>query len=179
MSTDVEIKNRRLLTRMSIFAVLMFGFGFALVPLYDVFCDITGLNGKTGDQAIAETVYNIDTERTLTMEFVTSVGDAPIEFRAETAKLSIHPGQYYTVNFYARNLTDRPMVARAIPSVTPGLAAEFLQKTECFCFNEQHFAPGEALSMPMRFVIKPDLPEKFKTVTLAYTFFDNTDSNSN
>ncbi len=179
MNDELKRKNKQLLTRGLLIAVLMFGFGYALVPLYNVFCDITGLNGKTDNQASAETLYPIDRSRELTLEFVTSVGDAPIKFKAETSKLKIHPGQYYTVNFYAENLTDLPMIARAIPSVTPGLAAEYLKKTECFCFNEQRFEPGEGRNMPVRFVIDPDLPEKYNTITLAYTFFDNTDSQSN
>jgi cytochrome c oxidase assembly protein subunit 11 len=95
-------------------------------------------------------------------------------FRTETKKMKIHPGQYYTVNFYAENKTDKKMVARAIPSVTPGPAAEYLKKTECFCFSEQTFEPKEGKTMPVRFVIDPEIPSRYKTITLAYTFFDNT-----
>jgi cytochrome c oxidase assembly protein subunit 11 len=99
---------------------------------------------------------------------------APMLFRAETNKIKVHPGEYYTVNFYAKNTTNKPMIAQAIPSITPGLAAEFFKKTQCFCFTEQTFAANEEKTMPVRFVVEPKLPDRYKTVTLAYTFFDNT-----
>ena len=98
------------------------------------------------------------------------------EFRPETKKLKIHPGEYVTVNFYAENKTDKPMVAQAIPSISPGPAAEFFKKTECFCFTEQTFKAREGKTMPVRFVVNPELPEQYKTITLAYTFFDNTET---
>ncbi len=173
----VERKNTRLVIKLALIVLAMFGFGYALVPLYNVFCDITGLNGKTGESAAQEVQYEIDPEREMTIEFVTSLNEsAPMEFSAETAKMKLIPGKYYTVNFFAENKTDKPMVARAIPSVSPGLAAEYLKKTECFCFSEQSFEPHEKKTMPVRFVIDPALPERYKTITLAYTFFDNTET---
>jgi cytochrome c oxidase assembly protein subunit 11 len=155
----------------------MFGFGYALVPIYDVFCDITGLNGKTASEAVVEEVYEVDLNREITIEFITSLprSTPTMEFRAEKNKIKVHPGQYYTVNFYAENKTDKKMISRAVPSVTPGLAAEYLKKTECFCFTEQTFEPNEVKLMPVRFVIDPELPARYKTITLAYTFFDNTE----
>jgi len=176
MSDSVEQKNAKLVRKLVFIVVAMFGFGYALVPIYDVFCDITGINGKTDNEAIADVKYEIDKNREITIEFITSLNEsAPMVFRTETKKMKVHPGQYYTVNFYAENLTDKAMVARAIPSVTPGLAAEYLKKIECFCFSEQTFEPNEGKTMPVRFVINPELPEKYKTITLAYTFFDNTE----
>ena len=176
MSDDLGQKNTKLVRKLVFIVLGMFGFGYALVPIYDVFCDITGLNGKTGSEAIADVKYEVDLNREITIEFVTSLNkSAPMVFRTETKKLKIHPGQYYTVNFYAENKTDKKMVARAIPSVTPGLAAEYLKKTECFCFSEQTFEPKEGKTMPVRFVIDPELPARYKTITLAYTFFDNTE----
>ncbi len=174
--TELEQKNTKLVRKLVFIVLGMFGFGYALVPLYDVFCDITGLNGKTASEAIVEVKYEVDLNREVTVEFITSVNQsAPIEFHTEKNKLKIHPGQYYTVNFYAENKTDKKMIARAIPSVTPGLAAEYLKKTECFCFTEQTFEPNESKLMPVRFVIDPELPARYKTITLAYTFFDNTE----
>ncbi len=176
MSDDLGQKNAKLVRKLVFIVLGMFGFGYALVPLYDVFCDITGLNGKTASEAATDVKYEVDLNRKITIEFVTSVnGVAPIEFRGEKNKLNIHPGQYYSVNFYAENKTDKKMTARAIPSVTPGLAAEYLKKTECFCFSEQTFEPHESKLMPVRFVIDPELPARYKTITLAYTFFDNTE----
>lgn len=176
MSDDLGQKNTKLVRKLVIIVLGMFGFGYALVPIYDVFCDITGLNGKTASEAISNVKYDVDLDREITIEFITSVNKAaPIAFRIEKNKIKIHPGQYYTVNFYAENKTDKKMLARAIPSVTPGLAAEYLKKTECFCFSEQTFEPNEVKLMPVRFVIDPELPAKYKTITLAYTFFDNTE----
>ena len=176
MSESVEQKNTKLVRKLVLVVLTMFCFGYALVPLYDVFCDAFGINGKTDSEAIAEGQYEIDKSRELTIEFITSLNEkAPIIFRTATKKMKVHPGQYYTVNFYAENLTDKKMVARAIPSVTPGPAAEYLKKTECFCFTEQTFEPKEGKTMPVRFVIDPKISTRYKTITLAYTFFDNTE----
>ncbi len=176
MNDSVGQKNSKLVRKLLFIVLGMFGFGYALVPIYNVFCDITGLNGKTASEAITEVKYDVDLNREITIEFVTSLNKSvPMVFRTEKNKLKIHPGQYYTVNFYAENKTNKKMLARAIPSVTPGLAAEYLKKTECFCFSEQTFEPNEVKLMPVRFVIDPELPARYKTITLAYTFFDNTE----
>ncbi len=175
MREAVDKKNTQLARKLVLIVIAMFGFGYALVPIYDVFCDITGLNGKTAAEAVSEVNYEIDLNRDITIEFVTSLNEsAPMVFRTETRKIKVHPGQYYTVNFYAENTTDKAMVARAIPSITPGPAAEYFKKTECFCFTEQTFEPRQSKTMPVRFVVNPELPTKYKTITLAYTFFDNT-----
>lgn len=167
--------NRRLLIRYTAIAIAMFGFGFALVPLYDVLCDITGLNGKVANEAVTEQAYQIDTGREVGMEFITSVNErTPLKFRAETSKLRIHPGQYYTVMFYAENTAAKTIVAQAVPSVAPGVAAEYLKKTECFCFNKQTFEPGKEKAMPVRFAVDPALPKSVRDMTLSYTFFDVT-----
>ncbi|MCK5889990.1 MAG: cytochrome c oxidase assembly protein [Methylococcales bacterium] len=176
MDNNLEQKNTKLVRNLVLVVIAMFGFGYALVPLYDVLCDAFGILGKTDTEAAAETVYKIDTEREITLEFITSLNQStPIAFGVESKKIKVHPGQYYTVNFFAENKTDKKMVARAIPSVTPGPAAKYLKKTECFCFTEQVFEPNQRKDMPVRFVIEPDLPAKYKTITLSYTFFDNTE----
>lgn len=177
MKEGVTQKNAKLV-RILVFVVLgMFGFGYALVPLYDVLCEITGLNGKVESSAIKEVSYEVDKNREITVEFMTALNEAtPMVFRSEMKKLKVHPGEYYTVNFYAENKTDKVMIARAIPSISPGAVAEFFKKTECFCFSEQTFKAREGRTMPVRFVVNPELPEKYKTITLAYTFFDNTET---
>lgn len=176
MNDDLQQKNTKLLRILLLVAIVMFGFGFALVPLYDVLCKVTGLNGKVNGKAAKVAEYQVDRSRELTVEFVTALNEsAPMEFRAETAKLKIHPGQFYTVNFYAENKTDKPMIAQAIPSISPGLATEYFKKTECFCFSEQKFEAREGKTMPVRFVVDPEIPPEHKTITLAYTFFDNTE----
>jgi len=180
MNADNKQKNSKLVRKLLLVTVIMFGFGYALVPLYDVLCDITGLNGKVGAVAVKEQQYPIDKNREITVEFMTSLNEsAPMVFRAETNKLKIHPGAYYTVNFYAENKTDKVMVAQAIPSISPGLTAQYFKKTECFCFTEQTFKAREGRTMPVRFVVDPDLPAQYKTITLAYTFFDNTEKSLN
>lgn len=176
MTDDAKQKNAKLVRTLLFVVVGMFGFGYALVPLYDVLCEVTGINGKVESAAVKEAVYQPDNNRDITVEFMTSLNEAaPMAFRAETKKIKIHPGVYYTVNFYAENKTDKAMVAQAIPSISPGPAAEYFEKTECFCFSEQKFKAGEGRTMPVRFVVNPKIPEKYQTITLAYTFFDNTE----
>ncbi|MGZ5055507.1 MAG: cytochrome c oxidase assembly protein, partial [Methylobacter sp.] len=121
--------------------------------------------------------YEVDKSREITVEFMTALNETtPMVFRSEVQKIKVHPGEYYTVNFYAENKTDKVMIARAIPSISPGLVAEFFKKTECFCFSEQTFKAREGRTMPVRFVVNPDIPKEYKTITLAYTFFDNTET---
>lgn len=172
--------NARILWPVALVVVAMFGFGFALVPLYDVFCELTGLNGKVKTEAVAESDFKSDATREITIEFVTTLNQGmPLAFRAETTKMKIHPGQYYTVKFFGENLTDHKMVGRAIPSIAPGWATKYLNKTECFCFAEQEFEPHKQREMPVRFVIDPALPSNVRDITLSYTFFDITDKNQN
>lgn len=152
----------------------MFGFGFAMVPFYDVFCEWTGLNGRpAAGPSAAVSGQTIDKQRSVTVEFVASVNqNLPWEFRPEIARMQVHPGQAYTTRFYARNKTEDAMVGHAVPSVAPGVAARHFQKTECFCFTEQRFEAEEGRWMPVRFVVDAELPDKIEVVTLSYTFFD-------
>ncbi|MGD0959204.1 MAG: cytochrome c oxidase assembly protein [Methylomonas sp.] len=183
MSDDLALKNRKLAKKLILIAVLMFGFGYALVPLYDVLCDITGQNIKLESAAGVtgtEEAFAVDESREINIEFITSLNEStPLTFRSETNRLKVHPGQYYTVKFYAKNLTGKPLKAQAIPSITPGLAEEFFKKVQCFCFTTQTFAANEEKTMPVRFVVNPKLPERFKTITLSYTFFDRTNNTEN
>lgn len=155
----------------------MFAFGFAMVPFYEVLCELTGFNGRSGTMVLASQVHEQpDPARLVTVEFLTTVNAGlPWEFRAETQRLRVHPGKLYTVNFVAHNTQGRDMVGQAVPSVTPWDAARHLRKTECFCFNQQPLAAGEEKHMPMRFMLDPELPADVQTVTLSYTFFDVTD----
>jgi cytochrome c oxidase assembly protein subunit 11 len=165
--------NRRVVKRLGIAALLMFGFGFALVPLYDVFCDITGINGKTGrielEDALSQTV---DEDREVTVEFLATVhSDLPWEFRPMVKKVKVHPGEVIEVNYFARNMTNDVVTGQAVPSLAPGLAAKYFSKTECFCFTRQALGPGEGKEMPLRFIVDPELPENVRTVSLSYTFY--------
>lgn len=166
-------KNRRVTRKLVLVALAMFGFGFALVPLYDVFCAITGLGGKTGRVEVETLTVMVDTSRWVTVEFTGSTSQGmPWEFRPLQKKLRVHPGQTTVAHYYVRNTTDETIVGRAVPSVTPGLAAAHFKKIECFCFSEQTLKPGEAREMPVQFVVYPELAAGIATVTLSYTFFN-------
>lgn len=165
--------NRKMVLKLVAMTLGMFGFGYLLVPMYNVFCDITGIGGKTSDKAAEVVETKPDIERTIRLEFVTSVNaNGPWEFHPDTSSMTVHPGQLYKTTFWARNRREEEVVGRAVPSVAPGEAAKYLSKTECFCFTEQAFGPGEGRHMPVVFIIDPDLPDYVDTMTLSYTFFD-------
>ena len=174
-SKDRRQANARLVWGMALAAMVMFGFGFAIAPYYDAICDYVGIGGRV-KEASPEQAYQADQAREITVDFVTAVnGKMPLEFRAETAKLKVHPGQYYTVNFYAENTSDHKLVGRAIPSISPAWASAHFQKTECFCFSEQEFEPHKGRRMPVRFTVDPSVQADITEMALAYTFFDITE----
>ena len=166
-------KNRSTVFTLVMVSIAMFGFGYALVPLYDVFCDITGLNGKTGEITVSEaSTLTVDTSRLVTVEFDTNVSSKlPWEFRAEKRTMKVHPGEVNEAIFYASNLADHQITGQAVPSVAPAKASLYFNKTECFCFSQQILSSGESKQMPVRFVIDPALPESVELLTLSYTFF--------
>ena len=172
-SVDRTAANKKVVRRLAITAVAMFGFGFAMVPLYDVFCEITGLNGKTGRIAQEEALsQQVDEDRLVTVEFLATVhSDLPWEFKPMVRRIKVHPGEVTEVNYYARNMTDNLVAGQAVPSLAPGLAAKYFNKTECFCFTRQSLGPGEDKEMPLRFVVDPALPDNVRTVSLSYTFY--------
>jgi cytochrome c oxidase assembly protein subunit 11 len=168
--------HRSLTLKLIGLTIAMFGFGYVLVPLYDAFCALTGLGGRTPNVAEA-VVEEPDESRMVRMEFVSSISPmAPFEFAPESSHLDIHPGQLYTVYFSALNLMDQPLTAQAVPSVTPGLAAQYLKKVACFCFTPQPFAAHEARRLPVVFMVTPQLPRYLDTLTLAYTLYRAPDS---
>ncbi|MDH3386555.1 MAG: cytochrome c oxidase assembly protein [Gammaproteobacteria bacterium] len=159
--------------KLAMIPVLMFGFGFALVPLYDVFCDITGLNGKTGRiQASQIDANRVDTSRTIEVRFLanTSTG-LPWSFEPLVKKMEVHPGQLYEAVYRVRSSSKETTLGQAIPSVSPGLAAEHFNKTECFCFTQQALEGYETRDMPLRFIVSSDISDKIEQITLSYTFF--------
>jgi cytochrome c oxidase assembly protein subunit 11 len=172
------MRHRNLTLKLVAMALGMFGFGFALVPLYSVFCQITGLNGKTANVK-EEVVEQPDLTRTVRVEFVSALPQgAPWEFHPDVSHMEVHPGKLYTAQYYARNLTAYPLTGQAVPSVAPGEAAKYFKKTECFCFTQQKFAAKEGREMKVVFSIDPHLPHFVDTVTLGYTFFALDDSSS-
>lgn len=172
--------SKGLMLKLLLATVGMFGFGFALVPLYNVFCDITGLNGKTGGRYEAAAEVRVDTSREVTVQFMArnNVG-MNWEFRPEVAQVKVHPGAMMEVSFYARNPSQNDMVAQAVPSVAPSRAADHLRKTECFCFTQQVLTAGEEVHMPLIFFVDQDIPEDVTKLTLSYTLFDITGNFSN
>lgn len=169
-------QNQRTTLQLLLVAAGAFGFAFLLVPLYDVICDITGLNGKT-NSAPATVTETAPQDRTVEVQFVVSTR-GQWDFEAPVKRMEVHPGKMYAADFFAENLTQHPQVAQAIPSVAPTVAARYFIKTECFCFNQQQFAAGERKSMPVRFIVDPDLPADVEIITLSYTFFSVTQTAS-
>lgn len=170
--------HHRLIVILSGLVLGMFAFGFALVPIYNSLCKSLGINGKTNPEAVAYDAdkAKVDKKREITVEFVaTNNSGVPWAFYPKTRKITVHPGEIAKLAFYAENKTDHPMTVQAIPSVTPGIAAKYLKKTECFCFTRQTLNGHEAMNMPLLFHLDTDLPEKVHTVTLSYTLFDVTD----
>lgn len=170
--TDSLRRQRKHFALLILLAVGMFGFAFALVPLYNVFCEITGLNGKTSGRVAFAEEQAVDSDRTVTVEFLAHVSTGmPWEFRPIAKKLKVHPGELYTAKFYARNRASQTVIGQAVPSVTPGQAASHLHKTECFCFTQQHLSAGEHVEMPVSFYVDPELPDNINTLSLSYTLF--------
>ena len=154
-------------------ALAMFGFGYAMVPIYDVFCEITGLNGKTGELSSERAGrLSVDEDRLVTVEFDTNVNSRlNWEFRPAVRRMDVHPGRVYEAVFYVSNRESHDTVGRAVPSVAPAKGSLYFDKTECFCFSEQPLKAGESRPMPVRFVIDPGLPDNVDILTLSYTFF--------
>ena len=172
-----ESSHGVLVAKLGALVVGMFAFAFALVPLYDLLCDITGLGGKTGGKYEYDAAaLTPDTSRLIRVNFITNNNDGmPWEFSSEKGGVRVNPGELKAVNFVVRNPTDRVMVGQAIPSVVPVKAAEYFHKTECFCFEQQVLQPGEEMVMPMRFIVGRELPTNVQSISLSYALFDVTD----
>jgi cytochrome c oxidase assembly protein subunit 11 len=147
-------------------------FAFALVPLYSVFCSLSGLNGKTENSAYTLAKAKVDNSRLVTVQFVAAVMPGlGWNFYPKQSTITLHPGQIETVMFEAKNITSETIAGQAIPSVTPGEAAKYFKKIECFCFVRQSLKPGEVKQLPLRFFIDPALPQDVKEMSLSYSFF--------
>lgn len=167
--------NRSLLLKLLLFTAGAFGFGYALVPLYDVLCDVTGLGNerRLAQKSVIET--KPDTTRNIVVEFLAELpSNGNWEFKPVLARMTVHPGQLYTADFIAKNLTGRDTTAKAVPNIAPTKVAPYFHKTECFCFTPQKFKTAEERVLPVRFVIDPAIPSYVDRLTLAYTFYDDT-----
>ena len=173
--------NRRMLGKLAVVVVLMFGFGYALVPMYRAICDALGINVlSVSEQRVAQgwlggskagSNTQVDTSRTITVEFDANAR-GPWEFKPSVSSVKVHPGELATVMYEFRNVQDRRMAAQAIPSYAPHQAAPHFTKLECFCFSEHVLEPGERKEWPVVFVIDRKLPKDVTTITLSYTFFE-------
>jgi cytochrome c oxidase assembly protein subunit 11 len=173
--------NRRMLAKLLVVTVVMFGFGYALVPMYRAICEALGINvlavaerrvasgSWTGSKPVTNT--QVDASRLVTIEFDAN-SRGPWDFKPAQRSVQVHPGEITTVMYEFRNVQDRTMVAQAIPSYAPRHSSGHFNKLECFCFNEYKLAPGEAKSWPVVFIVDPKLPKDVTTITLSYTFFE-------
>jgi cytochrome c oxidase assembly protein subunit 11 len=166
-----EQANRRMLGKLCVVAVAMFGFGFALVPFYKKLCEVTGINSLIKPAAALQNTQ-VDTTRWVTLEFDANVHGMPWQFAPVERSVRVHPGEMVYVSYEIRNTGPTEIVGQAIPSYGPKFAAEHVKKLECFCFTQQTLGPGEARRMPVQFVVDPALPRGIDTITLSYTFFE-------
>jgi len=171
-----------MLGKLVVVAGVMFGFGYALVPMYRAICEALGINvlslseqrasaGLWGNNHRKSTNTQVDTTRTVTVEFDANVR-GPWDFKPAIRSIQVHPGELTTVQYEFRNIQNRTMAAQAIPSYAPRQSSSHFNKLECFCFNEYTLAPGESKTWPVAFVIDPKLPKDVTTITLSYTFFE-------
>ncbi|WP_068636929.1 cytochrome c oxidase assembly protein [Thauera butanivorans] len=167
--------NRRLLLRLAISAVVMFGFGFLLVPFYEKICEVTGINNflrPEAEQGARAVNTQVDASRSILVQFDANLHDLPWRFQPLQRSIEVHPGQLVQVEYEVSNTRDVPVTGQAVPSYGPQVAGRHFNKLDCFCFAQQTLAPGERRVMPVVFVIDPALPEEVTVITLSYTFFE-------
>jgi cytochrome c oxidase assembly protein subunit 11 len=172
MSKARNNANKSLVIRLGLAACGMFAFGFALVPLYDIFCEVTGIRVPIVASDVTSIREQPELSRTITLELLANTNNsAPWEFRPHSDKIAVATGIMQTTEFYARNLSGKPILGVATPDIRPAEAGKYFRKVECFCFNEQQFATDEARDLSVRFFVEPDLPDHIDTITLSYTLF--------
>ncbi len=177
-AASAETIRRRTQRRLTIVLFLLtagvFGFGYALVPLYNTFCRLTGLNGKTGGPVAATSLLadKVDSTRWVNVEFTSTVMPGLAwKFRPLQRQIRVHPGKLATVTYFAENTSRREQSGRAIMSLSPGIAEKYFDKVQCFCFKEHTLKPGETRSLPVTFFVTSALPKRIRTITLSYSVF--------
>lgn len=168
---DLASANLRLMRRLVVTALMMFGFGFALVPFYEKICEVTGIRNVFKQDDLPENTQ-VDFSRLVTIEFDSNLRNLPWTFQPVERSVEIHPGKLITVMYEVRNTRDHAVTGQAVPSYGPRHAAQYFKKLECFCFTQQTLEPGEVRQFPVTFVIDPALPADVNTITLSYTFFE-------
>ena len=176
--TALQGDNRRMVGKLAVVALLMFGFGYAMVPMYKSICEALGINVLSlserdvpGNSNATPANTQVDRSRTITVEFDANAR-GPWDFKPAKRYVDVHPGEMTTVMYEFSNIQNRTMSAQAIPSYAPKQATPYFNKLECFCFNQYTLKPGESKQWPVVFVIDPKLPKDVKTITLSYTFFE-------
>lgn len=177
MTPEQQQANKKLLTKLSFIVVGMFIFAVGILPpMYDAICDITGLNGKTSNEAAGTERAIMDEERTITVMFIADTDpDMPWDFAPVERSIKVHPGEIKKIDFRVKNRTNEWLVGQAIPSVSPSQATPYFKKTECFCFNEQELDGNAQKDMPLIFYVDPEIPKSVSTITLSYQLFNITD----
>ncbi len=163
--------NLTMMKKLLVFTLVMFAFGYALVPFYEKFCEVTGINNLLQPDVLVEVNW-ADTDRWVTVEFDANIRGLPWQFKPLQRSARIHPGELIEVMYEITNNSDREINGQAIPSYSPRLLDKHLKKFECFCFTKQVLKPHEVRQMPVQFVIEPNLPADIHTVTISYTFFE-------
>lgn len=176
MSASPQSQNKAMVTKLLVLSVVMFGFAIVVMPpLYNAFCELTGLNGKTATEK-AKATNTIVGDRVVTVQFIADTStDLNWEFKPKIHQVKVHPGEITQVNFYVKNRSALDLVGQAIPSISPGRGSKYFKKTECFCFNQQPLESGQEEDMGLVFFIDPDLPSDVNEITLAYKMFNITD----
>jgi len=169
---DRARENRRMLIKLSVVALAMFGFGYALVPIYKQICEALGINYFVQPDSAGAVNSQVDRTRTLTIEFDANSHGMPWSFRPLIRHLTVHPGELMTVEYEISNVRGGPVTGQAIPSFGPARAGQYFRKLECFCFTQQTLGAGETRRMPVVFVVDPALPKDMNTITISYTFFE-------
>ena len=165
MAFNLAQYNRQMLLKLAVISVAMFGFGYALIPMYRILCEVTGINVVTSKNT------QVDESRLITVEFDSNT-QGPFRFRSVKNSMQVHPGEMIQVVYEVVNTQSRNISAQAIPSYAPMQATEHFTKLECFCFDEQTLKPNESREMPVVFIIDPALPKYIKNITWSYTFFE-------
>jgi cytochrome c oxidase assembly protein subunit 11 len=173
--SEAKAQNRLLLKKLIFVTLVMFAFGYAMVPFYKKICDVTGLS----KDRVAVSNTQMDPSRWVTIEFDANVGPKlPWKFEPQVTSMRVHPGEVKQVMYRVVNLTDRSIVGQAVPSYGPALAVQYFKKIECFCFTQQTLKAREERLMPVQFVVQNDLPKDVNTITLSYTFFEQAKANA-
>lgn len=182
---SAPVSHNRLIKRLLLLVAAAFAFAFALVPLYNVLCEATGFNGKSSGQRMIRDGFGVgglkttgaptakvDLGRSIRVEFTgTVMPGLPWDMRPLTTSLDVHPGELQQVSYLVRNTSNRAITGQAVPSISPGLAAQHFEKIECFCFSQQTLGPGEAMELPLAFIVNSEVDRDISQITLSYAFF--------